>query len=289
MAAPVFSSVFPFSSSGAGNSVDPRTVSATASLTLTSTQTVALVVACELNRVDSISASDGVNTYTQVGGLLTLNLSLHRRYAILVAKNCSAVAGGTLTVSGTGYDNGNPWAVQGLCWIVDGCDATTPVDTSFSKSTSGSSGTSDPFTITATESIVLFTMFSNPSNTWAAGNIGGSAATFPSASRNVPAPNTSFAGEYKTFTSAQAGITGSMSGGSFDPISIVGLALKAPSGGGGGATINDANLRGAERGLGLGVHRGMSYHRHPEISLEAYRREQVRKHREFMAKVRRAA
>jgi hypothetical protein len=67
------------------------------------------------------------------------------------------------------------------------------------------------------------------------------------------------------------------------------IAVFKPAAGGGGATLNDHNFRGSNRGQGLGMGRGMSFHQHPEISLEAYRREQSRKHREFMAKVTRRA
>lgn len=66
------------------------------------------------------------------------------------------------------------------------------------------------------------------------------------------------------------------------------LAVVIPaSGGGGSSSWGDHNFRGSGRGVGMGVGRGVA--RSPYLSLEAYRREQAAKHREFMAKVRRAA
>lgn len=71
------------------------------------------------------------------------------------------------------------------------------------------------------------------------------------------------------------------------------IATFKASGGGGGGGGRTTWGRSALDGMsGEGIKQfnpSLSYHQHPMLSLEAYRREQARKHRDFMAKVRRAA
>jgi hypothetical protein len=59
-------------------------------------------------------------------------------------------------------------------------------------------------------------------------------------------------------------------------------------GGGGGKLFRLGNLDGIGSG-GPFFANPLAYHRTPTISLEAYRREQARKHRDFLARVQRAA
>lgn len=73
--------------------------------------------------------------------------------------------------------------------------------------------------------------------------------------------------------------------------SIIAHFRVTESGGGGGGrtTFGRSGLDGHSIEGIKQFNPSLSYHRHPVLSLEAYRREQARKHREFMAKVARRA
>jgi hypothetical protein len=116
----------------------------------------------------------------------------------------------------------------------------------------------------------------------------------------IPASGDIRSGFFNGFASykeaAASGVTGSAtatgtSAGRSANWMCVHVALLAAGGGGGGGrtTFGRSGLDGHSIEGIKQFNPSLSYHRHPMLSLDAYRREQARKHREFMAKVRRAA
>lgn len=96
---------------------------------------------------------------------------------------------------------------------------------------------------------------------------------------------------YKIISSASAQTPNtSLDSGSND-WGAISAAFKIAGGGGGGGrtTFGRSGLDGHSIEGIKQFNPTLSYHRHPTLSLEAYRRDQARAHREFMAKVRRAA
>lgn len=95
-------------------------------------------------------------------------------------------------------------------------------------------------------------------------------------------------GNYASFTATGTSTTAAFGGTNGDWCGSALLPFPAAGGGGGRTLFNSSALDGLSTS-GPKQFNPLQYHRHPMLSLAGYRREQARKHREFMAKVRRAA
>jgi hypothetical protein len=177
-------------------------------------------------------------------------------------------------------------AANGIIAEFSGLDTSTPLDTAHNHN-SGSSGTAGSTGSSGTASqadIVWIGILSAENGANTSGFTSSIAGYTTIANLTSDATGVAWWCGYKIVSSTAAeNLSSAWTNSSVWTGAIAGFKMA----GGVVTPINDYNWKSLTRGLGQGLSRGLKYTN--KITLEAYYREQERKHREFINKVKRAA
>lgn len=183
---------------------------------------------------------------------------------------------GTMTVTATSDQTQNQVILK--VFVVTGQHA-SPIGTNGEGSSTINSITPTVFNTTANDALVI-----GCASDWSDSGVPTSSDTNHV---EVNAADTDFIAVWKAVTTSGTGATLNFDAAGAGGVAWNWVALEIlPTTGGASPTGNPFESK-TIRGLTFG--RVLMYHRHPAISLGAYRGERARQHRDFMAKVRRAA